>query len=117
MMSRTIPILLALVLFPGPAYSAENEPTVVACAFEKQPLMIMTLRGGMGASDNTLQVGQTPPVQLDMGSSIMIATYRAQEYSFSLGEPASVTVIRAGSDDQTFNGKCISTLQPPDLKK
>ena len=118
MMSRVILVLIASVLIAGPALAATQEPTVVACAFEKQPLMIMTIRGGMGASNNILQVGQTPPVQLDMGSSMMIATYRAQEFSISLSEPPSVTVSRAGSSGfKTFNGKCVSTLQPPDSKK
>jgi len=113
MMSKTIPVLLAIGLISGPVLAASEEPTVIACMFEKQPPMIMIIRGGMGASDNTLQVGQTPPVQLDMGSSMMIATFRAKEYSFSLREPASVTISGAGSKFQTFNGECISTLQPP----
>lgn len=111
-MLKTIPVLLALVLISVPAHSAAKEPTVIACNFEKLPLMILTIRGGMGATDNTLQVGQTPPVQLDMGSSLMIAGYGAQTYTFSLRLPASVTVRAAGPDFQTYNGECISTLQP-----
>ena len=111
MMSRMLLNLLVFVLSAGPALATAKEPTMIACNFEKLPLMIMIIRGGMGASDNTLQVGQTQPVQLDMGSSMMIATYHSQEYSFSLREPVSVTVSRAGSDSRTFSGKCISTLQ------
>ena len=113
-------IVAALILFgasvligPISAHSATEEPTVVACAFEKQPLMIMIVRSGMGASDNTLQVGQTPPVPLEIGSGLSTAAHGTQDFIFSLRSPASVTVIRAGSDDQTFSGKCISTLQPP----
>ncbi len=107
-------ILYSALAFINPvsAYSATKEPTVVACTFEKLPLMIMIVRGGMGASDNTLQVGQKPPVPLEIGSGLSIATHGTQEFIFSLRSPASVTVIRAGSDDQTFSGKCISTLQP-----
>jgi len=112
MMSKAILILLAFVLISGPAHSATKEPTVVACTFEKLPLMIMTIRGGMGASDNTLQVGQTQPVPLEIGSGMSTATHGKQDFIFSLRPPASVTVIRAGSDDQTFSGECISTLQP-----
>ncbi len=111
-MLKTIPVVLAFVLISMPAHSAAKEPTVIACNFEKLPLMILTIRGGMGATDNTLQVGQTPPVQLDMGSSLLIATYGAQEYTFSLRLPASVTVSSAGSDSRTFSGQCVSTLQP-----
>ena len=107
-------ILYSALAFINPvsAYSATKEPTVVACTFEKLPLMIITIRGGMGASDNTLQIGQTPPVQIDMGSSLMIAAYGAQTYTFSLRLPASVTVRAAGPDFRTFSGECISTLQP-----
>jgi hypothetical protein len=112
MMSKTIPTLLALVMISGPAHSATEKPTVVTCTFEKQPVMIMTIRGGMGATDNTLQVGQTPPVPLEIGSGMSTATHGKQDFIFSLRSPASVTVSRAGSADQTFSGKCISTLQP-----
>jgi len=112
MMSKTIPILLAFILISGPVHSATEKPTVVTCTFEKQPVMVMTIRGGMGASDNTLQIGQTPPVPLEMGSGLLTAKQGAQDFIFSLRQPASVTVIRAGSDDRTFSGECISTLRP-----
>ena len=112
-MSKTIPILLAFGLISGPVLAAAEEPTVVACTFEKLPLMIMTIRGGMGASDNTLQVGQTPPVPLEIGSGLSTATHGGQNFIFSLRSPASVTVYPAGNDSQfqTFDGECISTLQ------
>jgi hypothetical protein len=112
MMSKAILILLAFVLIFRPAHSATKEPTVVACTFEKLPLMIMTIRGGMGASDNTLQVGQTQPVLLEIGSGMTTATHGKQDFIFSLRSPASVTVNAAGSDSRTFSGECISTLQP-----
>ena len=112
MMSKAILILLGFVLTIGQAHSATKEPVVVTCNFEKLPLMIMTIRGGMGASDNTLQVGQTQPVPLEIGSGMSTATHGKQDFIFSLREPASVTVIRAGAADQTFSGECISTLQP-----
>ncbi|RWB93111.1 MAG: hypothetical protein EOQ56_35485 [Mesorhizobium sp.] len=87
------------------------EPTIVSCQFEKMPPMILTFRGGMGASDNTLQVGQTKPVPLSVGSSLMSAAYGAQEFTFSLRLPASVSVSAPGQDTQTFHGECISSLQ------
>lgn len=99
---------------PVLAHSAVDEPTAIACNFKQQPLMIMTIRGGMGASDNTLQVGQTPPVPLEIGSGLSTATYGKKEFIFSLREPASVTVNRVGLDELTFSGDCVSTLQPPD---
>jgi len=108
-------ILYSALAFISPlsAHSATEEPTVVACNFEKQPLMIMIIRGGMQASDNTLQVGQTPPVPLEIGSGLSTATHGKQDFIFSLRSPASVTVYPAGSDShfQTYNGECISTLQ------
>jgi hypothetical protein len=46
----------------------------------------------MGADDNTLQVGQTKHVPLNVGSSLMTAQYGAQEFVFSLRLPANVSV-------------------------
>lgn len=112
MMSKTIPVLLAFGLISGPAHSATKEPVAVACKFEKLPLMIMTIRGGMGASDNTLQIGQTPSVPLEIGSGLSTATHDGRDFIFSLRPPASVTVNGAGSDSRTLSGECISTLQP-----
>lgn len=71
--------------------SAASEPTVVSCKFEHLPPMLLTFRGGMGANDNTLQVGQAPPVALSVGSSLMVAEIGAQELTFSLRMPASVS--------------------------
>lgn len=110
-MSRTILMLLAFAFISDPVHSATNEPAVVACSFEKLPLMIMTIRGGMGASDNTLQVGQTAPVPLEIGSGLSTASHGGQDFIFSLRPPASITVTRAGAADQTYRGTCISTLQ------
>ncbi|WP_146226107.1 hypothetical protein [Phyllobacterium leguminum] len=87
-----------------------DEPTVVACQFEKMPLMILTFRGGMGADNNTLQVGQTKPVELSVGSSLMAAQYGAQNMTFSLRLPANVSVSAPGQDTKTFSGECVSTL-------
>lgn len=98
---------------PATAHSEAEEPKVIACIFEKQPLMIMIVRGGMGATDNTLQIGQAPPVSLEIGSSLSIATRGTQEFVFSLRPPASVTVNGAGSSSMTYGGECISTVQPP----
>ena len=90
---------------------AAAEPTVVSCQFEKMPPMILTFRGGMGANDNTLQVGQTKPVPLAVGSSLMTAQYGAQEFVLSLRLPANISVNAPGQDTQTFYGECISSLQ------
>jgi len=112
MMSRTILILLALVLTIGQAHSVSKEPVVVTCKFEKLPPMVMTIRGGMGASDNTLTVGQAPPVLLEIGSGLSTASHDGRDFIFSLREPASFTVIRAGAADQTYRGTCKSSLRP-----
>lgn len=111
-MAAMMLLCASVLISPVSARSATEEPTVIACAFEKQPLMLIIVRGGMGASDNTLQVGQTPPVPLEIGSGLMTATHGAQDFIFSLRSPATVTVGGAGSS-RTFNGECISTLQPP----
>lgn len=112
MMSRTILILLAFVLISGPAHSVSKEPVAVTCKFEKLPPMVMTIRGGMGAADNTLTVGKTPPVPLEIGSGLSTASHDGRDFIFSLREPASVTVIRAGAADQTYRGTCKSSLRP-----
>ncbi|ESX62685.1 hypothetical protein X759_34450 [Mesorhizobium sp. LSHC420B00] len=98
-----------LLLLPTMATAAE--PTVVSCQFEKMPPMILTFRGGMGADDNSLQVGQTKPVPMSVGSNLMTAAYGAQEFTFSLRLPANVSVSAPGQDTQTFYGECISSLQ------
>lgn len=87
-----------------------EEPTVVVCSFEELPLMMLTFRGGMGKSDNTLQVGDNEPVALSVGSGLMIAEYGAQEFTFSLRLPASITISNSGSGGSTatYNGTCIS---------
>lgn len=105
-------LAVAIALAMTTTTSVAAEPTVVSCRFEKMPPMILTFRGGMGADDNTLQVGQTPAVPLNVGSSMMLATYGAQEFSFSLRLPASVSVSAPGSDTATYSGECISSLQP-----
>ncbi len=112
MMSKTMLFLLTFVLVSGPVASATEKPTIITCTFEKQPVMIMTIRGGMGASDNTLQIGQTSPVPLEIGSGLSTATQGGRDFIFSLRTPASVTVIHTGSADQTFRGECKSSLQP-----
>ena len=112
MMSRIILIFLAFFLIPGQTAWATEKPTIITCAFDKQPVMIMTIRGGMGASDNTLQIGQASPVPLEIGSGLLTATQDGRDFIFSLRAPASVTVIGAGSDDQTFSGACKSSLRP-----
>lgn len=94
-----------LLLFSSPASAL----SVTACKFERLPLMLIIARGGMGASDNTLQVGETPPVPLSMGSSLMLATVGVQELTFSLRMPSSVSVSAPGNDTQTFYGECIGS--------
>lgn len=89
-----------------------REQVTVSCKFESMPPMILTFRGDMGASDNTLQVGQTKPVALSVGSNLMMADYGVQTFTFSLRLPASVSVSAPGQDTRTFDGECISSLQP-----
>jgi len=93
-----------------PAYA--TEPVIVSCKFEKLPLMILTYRGGMGADDNTLQVGNNSPVQLSVGSGLSSASFNGQQLVFSLRLPASVSITSPGSSGTsvTYYGECASTL-------
>ena len=103
MIARTICLAIAIAI-PAPAFAAKA--TVVTCKFEHMPTMVMTFRGGMGASDNTVKIGKKRPVPLSVGSSMMLATVGAQELSFSLRLPASVTVSAPGNDSLTYYGEC-----------
>lgn len=101
--------VLVMVLM-SPSAVAAREPTIVSCKFETLPLMLFIFRGGMGATNNTVQVGASNPVELSVGSTMMTASLGEQEYSFSLRPPFSVTVIDPGSSRQTYYGECISSL-------
>jgi hypothetical protein len=89
-----------------------GEPTVISCQFEHLPPMLMIVRGGMGANDNSLQIGQRPPIPLSIGSSLMLAEVGIQEFTFSLRLPASVSISAPRNDTLTYYGECISSLQP-----
>lgn len=105
---RTTLALLAtspLLLCSAPASAL----SVTACKFEHLPLMLLINRGGMGASDNTLQIGDAHPVPLSIGSSLMLATVGAQEFTFSLRMPMNVSVSAPGNDTQTMYGECIGS--------
>jgi hypothetical protein len=105
-------LILCLALGAAVQPVAATEPVPIACQFEKLPMMLFIIRGGMGADDNTLQIGANPQVQVWVGSGLMTARFGEQELTFSLHMPASVTVSTAGqSDPQTYSGECISS--PP----
>lgn len=66
-------LVRALVLCGGScaaAASMASEHTVISCKFEHLPPMLMIIRGGMGATDNSWQVGQTSPVPLNVSATI-----------------------------------------------
>lgn len=69
-----------------------------SCNFEHLPPMLMMIRGGMGANDNSLQIGQRPPVPLSVGSSLMLAEVGIQEFAFSLRLPSSVSISTPVND-------------------
>lgn len=108
---RLLPIAL-VVLATSDRASAAEEPTAVACQFEHMPLMLFILRGGMGADDNTVQIGQSEPLKLSVGSSLMSATQGNQDLTFSLRLPANVSVSAPGNDTMSYFGECISSFQP-----
>lgn len=103
--------VLALALTPPDQIRAADNLLPVACKFEHLPLMLLITRGGMGADDNTVQIGDNEPVPLNIGSSLMTAQFEGQEFIFSLRMPASVSVTGQGSDTITYHGECISS--PP----
>ena len=60
--------------------------------------------------DSTVQIGTDKPVIAYVGSNLVTASYGAQELTFSLRLPASVTISAPGQDTKTYNGRCKSTL-------
>lgn len=102
---RTIIAPLVVLMTSG---ALAKQATVISCSFEHLPTMILTIRGGMGAKDNTLQVGNDKPVPLSVGSSLMIAEHGAQELVFSLRMPTNVSISAPGNDTITYYGECIT---------
>ena len=105
-----IATITSVLICTIPAFA--GEPVVVSCKFENLPLMMLILRGGMGADDNTLQVGDNKPVTLGVGFGLSTAQYGAQEFVFSLRLPQTVTVSNNSSmnDYKAYSGECISSL-------
>lgn len=97
-----LPILLALA-----SAQSVDKPVVVRCQFKGMPPMSLTFYGGR---EGSLKVGKSKPVPLYVGSSLSTATYGAQELTFSLRLPASVTVSADGNDTKTYGGVCESSL-------
>lgn len=96
---------LALIGVPPP----HPEPVILACKFEELPLMLIIIRGGMGAESNTLQIGQDPPVQIFQGSQFMSAEADGYELTFSFN-PTPLLTASDESSSETYKGECISTL-------
>lgn len=99
-------IACAVFTLIAPLASAAS---VTACKFDRLPLMLLVTRGGMGASDNTLQIGNEKPVPLYVGSSLMNASVGAQSLTFSLRMPVNVSVSAQGADTQTYFGECVGS--------
>lgn len=99
-------MILALSILVAGAVRNEAPPTVIRCHFEHMPPMVMILRDGMGGSRNTLQIGKRRPIPLSVGSSLMSASYGAQDLTFSLRLPSSVSVGAVGADTATYYGDC-----------
>lgn len=110
MKTRFVGGCILMAVSGGAAYATDNV-VPVACKFEKLPLMLMITRGGMGADDNTIQIGNASPVPLSIGSGLMTASFQGQEFVFAVAMPASVSIHGSGSDTLTYYGECISS--PP----
>lgn len=89
------------------ALAGSSAPVIVRCKLDGMPPMVLTFREGR---NSTLRVGKAKPVPLLVGSSLSTATFGAQELTFSLRLPASVTVSAPGNDAKTYGGACESNL-------
>ncbi len=105
-------IAVSTLAFSLPEHlKAADNLVPTACKFEHLPLILIISRGGMGAKDNTVQIGDNRPVPLNIGSGLMITEFKGQEFVFSLRMPASVSVSSHETDTITYHGECISS--PP----
>lgn len=104
-------MISALMLVAVAQSAPLEEPVVVACKFEKLPLILLTFRDPSRAPNNAFQVGDGDPQILHMGSSLMTGEFHGQEFTFSLRLPASVTVSSQGADSITYDGECVSSLK------
>lgn len=75
-----------------------SEPTIINCQFDGHPPMIMSIRGGQGANDNTLQIGDAKPVELTIGSGMTSAEFNGKLYFIN-----SDSVVIG---DDSFAGGC-----------
>ena len=57
------------------------EEVKLYCSFDSLPAITVFYRGGMGASDNTIQIGGNAPVPLSIGSGFMSASLNGNSYA------------------------------------
>jgi hypothetical protein len=97
-----------VMLAASQSVAAEPPPVVVRCKFEKLPpiKLVFPSQGG-----GTMQVGTAKPVKAFVGSNLVTAEYGAQEMTFSLRLPSSVTISAPGQNAKTYNGRCTSSLR------
>lgn len=98
-------LLVAYIFLQNTAAYAQST-TVVRCQFQKLPPIVMRF----SERTNTVQIGTDKPVRAAVGSNLITAEYGAQELTFSLRLPSSVTISAPGQDTKTYFGKCKSSL-------
>ncbi len=105
---RLLITILTLAILTSQQTHAQE--TKVYCSFETLPPMTLVLRGGMGANDNSLQVGNNEAVSLSIGSSLSLAKFDGNEYIISWQHPASVTIAKLDGSNAKFTrfGDCSS---------
>jgi len=71
---------------------------------------LILVKGGMGADDNTIKIGNNAPVPISIGSGLMSAEFQGQSYTFSLRLPANVSIDSPSTGSVTYHGHCIRSL-------
>jgi hypothetical protein len=87
-------------------------PAMIACQFDTMPLMLMTFRGGVHESHNTLQIGDGLPIPLRIERGAMIAYHAGYELIVPLSVPNRVDIAMPDAEPLTLPGRCVSPLQP-----
>lgn len=103
-------MLFLFFLFLPLKVSAQPVKVAIACDFEKLPLILILVKGGMGADDNTIKIGNNAPVPISIGSGLMSAEFQGQSYTFSLRLPANVSIDSPSTGSVTYHGHCIRSL-------
>jgi hypothetical protein len=99
-------LLLAAFIACQSTHASAQSDVIVRCQFQHLPPVVFRFSD----KSNTAQIGKDKPVKALVGSNLTTVEYGAQELTFSLRLPSSVTISAPGQNTRTYFGTCKSTL-------